>query len=287
MDIGVFSSMPSSAADPAIVAKRAEELGFESYWVPDHPILPVDGEKDYPGLTADNAESVRYLLSHIPDPLMALARAGAVTTTLKLGTGVYLVPERNPIISAQQIATLDDAVQGRFLFGIGAGWNEAECVMLGGDFAHRWGQTKDFIASMRALWQDGESEYSGKYIVFSPVHCYPKPARKEGPPVLLGGITSPYVYRRVAEWGDGWAPLVPDISAFEAGMDKLKQACDGAGRDMNSLDLTVFGMTGQWRTADDVSALENAGANRTTIWLNATATEDIVTEMEALARELL
>ena len=151
--------------------------------------MPVGGEKEYPGVSADSDESVVAFLSRIPDPLMVLARAGAVTTTLKLGTGVYLVPERNPIISAQQIATLDEATQGRFLFGIGAGWNKVECELLGGDFAHRWGQTKDFIAAMRVLWQEDEPEYRGKYTEFPPVHCYPKPARPAGPPVLVGGVT--------------------------------------------------------------------------------------------------
>ena len=155
MDIGVFSATPNAAADPAIIAKRAEELGFESYWVPDHPILPVGGEKDYPG--AAPGEEGPAFLAHIPDPLIVLSRAGAVTTKLKLGTGVYLVPERHPIISAQQMATLDDATGSRFMLGIGAGWNQVECEMLGGDFKHRWGQTKDFIAAMRTLWQDEES----------------------------------------------------------------------------------------------------------------------------------
>ena len=142
MDIGVFSVIPSAAADPAIIAKRAEELGFESYWVPDHPIVPVGSEQTYPGTPPDG--SSLSFLTRIPDPLIVLARAGAVTTRLKLGTGVYLVPERHPLISAQQIASLDEATRGRFLLGIGAGWNRAECEVLGGNFDHRWGQTKDF-----------------------------------------------------------------------------------------------------------------------------------------------
>lgn len=253
--------------------------------MPDHPILPVGGEKDYPG--AAPGEEGPAFLAHIPDPLIVLSRAGAVTTKLKLGTGVYLVPERHPIISAQQMATLDDATGGRFMLGIGAGWNQVECELLGGDFKHRWGQTKDFIAAMRTLWQDDESAYSGKYAEFSPVKCYPKPARKSGPPVLVGGAGSPYVYRRVAEWGDGWIPVVADLAAFREGMDKLKAACDGAGRDIGTLDITIFGSPGQWRTSEEIAALEKNGANRVTIWINAFETEESLTEMEVLAKELL
>ena len=287
MNVGVFSPMPSAVADPAVVAKRAEELGFESYWVPDHPILPVGAEKEYPGASTDSDESAVAFLSRIPDPLIVLARAGAVTKNIKLGTGVYLVPERHPIISAQQIATLDEACQGRFLFGIGAGWNKTECELLGGDFPHRWGQTKDFIAAMRTLWKDEEAVYKGKYAEFSPVRCYPKPNAPNGPPVLVGGIGSPYVYRRVAEWGDGWIPLIADMAAFEEGMKKLTSACEGVGRDIATVDVTIFGMSGQWRRRDQTRQLEKGGANRVVIWINARDSRGAIQEMEALATELL
>ena len=224
MNIGVFSPMPSAVADPAVVAKRAEELGFESYWVPDHPILPVGAEKEYPGASSDSDESAVAFLSRIPDPLIVLARAGAVTRNIKLGTGVYLVPERHPIISAQQIATLDEACQGRFLFGIGAGWNKTECELLGCDFPHRWGQTKDSIAAM---------------------------------------------------------------AAFEEGMKKLTSACEGVGRDMATVDVTIFGMSGQWRCSGQTRQLKKGGANRVIIWTKARDSRGAIQEMEALATELL
>lgn len=285
MDIGVFSVTPSAAADPAIIAKRAEELGFESYWVPDHPIVPVGSEQTYPGTPPDGSSLT--FLTRIPDPLIVLARAGAVTTRLKLGTGVYLVPERHPLISAQQIASLDEATRGRFLLGIGAGWNRAECEVLGGNFDHRWGQTKDFIAAMRSLWQDDEAEYRGKYAEFSPVYCYPKPARQSGPPVLVGGIGSPYVYRRVAEWGDGWIPLIADMTAFHDGMEKLKRACEAVGRDMDTVDITVFGGPGQWRKGEELAELERGGANRVTLWINAFETEAMLGDLDSLASQVL
>jgi alkanesulfonate monooxygenase SsuD/methylene tetrahydromethanopterin reductase-like flavin-dependent oxidoreductase (luciferase family) len=148
---------PYSTADPAIVASHAEKLGFESYWVGDHTIVPVESSIPYPGTKHDGREP--YYVSQLPDPLIALARAGATTSRIKLGTGICLVPERNPILTAKQVATLDDACGGRFLFGIGAGWNREESTILGGDFDHRWSQVKDYIAAMKVLWREEISEY--------------------------------------------------------------------------------------------------------------------------------
>jgi alkanesulfonate monooxygenase SsuD/methylene tetrahydromethanopterin reductase-like flavin-dependent oxidoreductase (luciferase family) len=118
------------------------------------------------------------------------------------------VPERNPILTAKQVATLDDACGGRFLFGIGAGWNREESTILGGDFDHRWSQVKDYIAAMKVLWREEISEYQGRYVDFPPVRCFPKPARKPHPPILIGSVSSPHALKRVAEWGDGWLPGV-------------------------------------------------------------------------------
>ncbi len=176
MDIGLMHVTPYSKADPAKVAKRAEELGFESYWVGDHTIVPVESSTPYPGAKHDGREP--YYVSQLPDPLIALARAGATTSRIKLGTGICLVSERNPLLTAKQVATLDDACGGRFLFGIGAGWNREESTILGGDFDHRWSQVKEYIAAMKVLWHEGIAEYHGRYVDFPPVRCFPKPAHQ-------------------------------------------------------------------------------------------------------------
>jgi len=189
MDIGLMHVTPNSTADPAKVAKRAEELGFESYWVGDHTIVPVESSIPYPGTKHDGMEP--YYVSQLPDPLIALARAGATTSRIKLGTGICLVPERNPILTAKQVATLDDACGGRFLFGIGAGWNREESTILGGDFDHRWSQIKDYVAAMKVLWQEELSEYHGRYVDFPAVRCFPKPAHKPHPPILIGASAVP------------------------------------------------------------------------------------------------
>lgn len=285
MKIGITQVLANSAADPAIVARHAEDLGFESYWLPDHTILPVTSSTRYPGVRAGAREP--RTLWQIPDPLIALSRASATTRKIKLGTGICLVPERNPLLLAKQIATLDDASGGRFLFGIGAGWNREECEILGGDFQHRWSQVKEYIAAMKVLWQDDESEYRGKYVDFPPVRCFPKPATKPHPPILLGNIGSKLAFQRVVEWGDGWMPVVSSIEQFAAGVKEIKARAVTLGRDIDTLDFTVFGMHGQYRDKEELHALRAAGANRVILWIRQLELDGILRELDELSTELL
>ena len=196
------------------------------------------------------------------------------------------MPERNPLLLAKQIATLDDASGGRFLFGIGAGWNREECEILGGDFAHRWSQVKDHIAAMKVLWEDEESEYHGKYVDFPPVRCFPKPANKPHPPILLGNIGSPLALKRVVEWGDGWMPVVESVEQFAEGVSKIRSLAESAGRALESLDFTVFGMHGQFRGTDEIAALEGAGAGRVILWVKSLLRDDIRRELDELAHQV-
>ena len=285
MDIGLMHVTPYSKADPAIVAKRAEELGFESYWVGDHTIVPVRSSVQYPG-AKDNGREPEYLWQ-LPDPLIVLARAGAATSRIKLGTGICLVPERNPILTAKQVATLDDSCGGRFLFGIGAGWNPEESAILGGDFEHRWSQVKDYVAAMKALWSDDISEYHGRYVDFPAVRCFPKPAHKRNPPILIGSVNNPRALKRVAEWGDGWIPVVSSVDEFAAGVDKIKQYAREYRRDPSTMDFTVFALEGQWRSAEDIRKLAGAGANRVVLWLPPKDLSAVLSEMEEMARAIL
>lgn len=284
MKIGLMHAGCDSRADPAIVAKRAEELKFESYWAGDHTVVPVGSSVDYPG-TKDG--TIPDYLWQQPDPLIALARAGATTSKIKLGTAICLVPERNPLLTAKQVATLDDASGGRFLFGIGGGWSPEESTILGGDFEHRWSQAKDFIAAMKVLWKDEVSEYHGRYVNFPPVRCYPKPARKPYPPILIGSINNPRALKRVVEWGDGWIPIVASVDEFAAGVEQIKALAKERRRDPSGLDFTVFGLEGQWQTANEIKALEKAGANRALLWLGSDDLKGTLREMERLARAVL
>ena len=282
MKIGVFQPKADSQCDPAVVAKHAEELGFESYWLPDHTIIPVHASVKYPGADAEGREP--DYLHQIPDPLIGLSRAAAVTRRIGLGTGVCLVPERNPILLAMQVASLDEVCGGRVLFGIGGGWNPEESTILGGDFEHRWTQIKEAIAAMKVLWMEDPSEYHGKYVDFPPLRCFPKPARKPHPPVLLGSIANPRALRRVVEWGDGWIPILSSIEEFAAGVERIRTLARQAGRDMKTISLSVFGMEGQWRKPEELAALERAGAERVTLWIAALHTAGALQELDALAK---
>ena len=281
MKIGLMHLTPYSKADPAIVAKRAEELGFESYWVGDHTIIPEKASVQYPG--ARGGVTPDYVWQ-LPDPLVALARAGATTSRIKLGTGILLVPERNPILTAKQIATLDDGSNGRFILGIGAGWNPEESTILGGDFEHRWSQVKDCIAAMKVLWQDDISEYHGRYVTFPPVRCFPKPKSKPHPPILIGSVNNRRALRRVAEWADGWLPVVQSVEEFADGVKRIKAIASEIGRDPTTLDFTVFAGDNQWKSKADLEAFERAGANRVVLWLHSQDLHAILSEIEELAQ---
>jgi len=155
MDIGVSTAISSDSVDVAVLAKKAESLGFESFWLPEHTIVPVHTNTKYAG-TADG--SIPPSMADMGDPLIGLARASAVTEKIKLGTAISLVPEHNPLIQAKQIATLDRLSNGRFIFGIGAGWLAEETEIMGGDFEHRWGQAREAILAMKELWTKDEAE---------------------------------------------------------------------------------------------------------------------------------
>jgi len=283
MKVGVFLLASEQAADPAIVAKKAEELGFASFWVPEHAILPVHYTSRYP---ASPDGRIPAAVGVIADPFIALARASAATSTIQLGTGVCLVPERNPLVLAKTIATLDFYSGGRFLFGIGAGWLKEESEIMGADFAHRWTQTRDAILAMKELWTKEESEYRGHYYNFPAVRSFPKPARKPHPPVLLGG-SSKYVFKRIVEWGDGWLPTGASLEAIQRGRATLYDLAEKAGRDPQTLDVIAFGQPDQFREREELKAVEKAGITHATIWLRRIKGDEVIAELEELAQRVL
>ena len=276
MDIGITARVSSNSIDPAILAKRAEELGFESFWLPEHPILPVNTTSRYGG-TADG--SIPASMADIGDPLIGLARASAATTSIKLGTAISLVPEHNPLLHAKQIATLDQVSNGRFLFGIGAGWLQEETEIMGGDFRHRWGQTREHILAMKQLWTQEEAEFHGRFVDFPPVRCSPKPLQSPHPPVYLGGFAA-NVFKRVVEYGDGWMPVRVDEEQVRMGRATLDELAEAAGRDPDSIRLMVCNVPAD---AGLIGRLEAAGADRVTVSLPAEAGDQSVRVMEEIA----
>ena len=280
MDIGISTFPTDYSIDIAKLAQRAEEYGFESLWVPEHSILPVNTESPWPGSPDGKIPKV---YADIVDPFIALSRASAVTTKLKLGTGICLVPERNPLLLAKEVATLDMYSQGRFLFGIGAGWLREETEIMGGDFAHRWSQTREAILAMKELWTTVGSEYHGKYYDFPPVYSFPRSVQKPHPPVFLGGMAK-NVFKRIIDYGDGWMPnrVVPeDVQKGRATLDELAEA---AGRDPKSIIVSVFG---QQPDAELLMGFEEAGADRVMIRVETANEEDTLKNLHSIAETVL
>ena len=280
-NIGISTSLPAYTVDPAYTAKRAEELGFESLWYAEHPIMPVHSTSRFPG-SDDGVIPESY--SHFTEPYIALARASAVTSDLKLGTGITLITERNPLVLAKTIAALDFYSGGRFLFGIGTGWHREETEMMGGDFDHRWTQAREAVLALKELWTQDEAEFHGKYYDFPPVKCYPKPAQDPHPPVLLGGMAK-NVLRRVARWGDGWLPnrVTPQqITESRAILDTLAAEYE---REPSSLTINVHGQPPE---RDLVNAYLDAGADRVIVRTELRHSEaEMNAELERVAEAVL
>ena len=281
MRIGITVPLPAYYVDVAPIASKAEELGFESLWCAEHPIVPVHSDSRFPG-SDDGVIPESY--SHFVDPFVALARASGVTKDLLLGTGITLVPERNPLLLAKEISTLDLFSGGRFLFGIGTGWLREETEIMGGDFDHRWTQAEEAVEVMKKLWTQKEASHEGRYYNFPPVKSYPKPMQKPHPPVLLGGM-APNVLRRIVRYADGWLPnrISPeDLREKRAELDRRAEA---AGRDPASLTISVHG---QPDNRELVQTYLDSGAHRVIIRTQPTKSEsELMGQLEDIARKLL
>jgi probable F420-dependent oxidoreductase len=285
MKIGILAVVNENSVGPATLARKVEALGFESLWLPDHPVMPVHTTTPLPETPPGKGEIPDHY-SHMCDPFIAMAMAAAATTKLKVATGVCLIPERNPIITANEVATLDAFSDGRLLFGIGGGWLKEESEMLGADFSHRWTQTKEYIAAMRELWSKEEASFEGKYVKFPPVRCYPKPAQKGGPPILIGSKDK-NALRWVAQWGDGWCPILYSPAEMKTQLGKLRDECAKAGKNYERLDLTI--MRTLRGNRDEVQGglrqYENIGVHRFVVMMiaNRLGDDNYAAEIERIA----
>jgi probable F420-dependent oxidoreductase len=219
----------------AELARAAEERGFDSLWLPEHTHIPVSRRTPPPTGHDELPDEYRRSL----DPLVALAIAGAVTERLRLGTGIALVAQREPIVTAKAVATLDHLTGGRFALGIGFGWNEDEMEHHGVDYRHRREHAREHVLAMQALWRDDEASFDGDLVRFGPSWSWPKPARAGGPPVLVGGGSGPKLFAAVAEYGDGWIPV--GGGGLTQAIPELRATFEAAGRDPDRLEIIPFG----------------------------------------------
>lgn len=279
---GVLIFATDFAIGPEILAREAEALGFESLFFPEHTHIPASRQTPWPGGKALPKE---YWHTH--DPFVALAMAASVTTELKIGTGISLVTERVPILMAKQAATLDFLSNGRLLLGVGAGWNVEEMRHHGVAYADRWKILRERILAMREIWTREEAEFHGKYVDFDKIWSYPKPKQAGGPPILMGA-SSKYVYKRIAEYCDGWFPIYQDQSRAQASgavnygesIQLIRDAWAAAGRSGDP-DLSIFGVGPD---PEAVKSLVADGFNRIIFALPSADADTVLPMLERYAQ---
>ncbi|HEU0020223.1 MAG TPA: LLM class F420-dependent oxidoreductase [Dehalococcoidia bacterium] len=256
MKFGVYMFPTDYAIRPDDLARAVEERGFESLWFPEHTHIPASRKSPWPG-----GADLPPEYWHTYDPFIALTAAAAVTTRLRLGTGICLVMERDPITTAKEVASLDQLSHGRFIFGIGGGWNAEEMADHGTNFRRRWRVLRENVLAMKEIWTKEEAEFHGDFVNFDKMWSYPKPAQKPHPPIYMGG-DGPTTFDRVVEFGDGWMPIGSRATSGASLGDKiatLKERWAKSGKDPETLPITIFGVRPQ---ADLIRRLEQDGATR-------------------------
>jgi probable F420-dependent oxidoreductase len=237
MKIGVYMFSTDYSIGIVELARALEERGFASLFVPEHTHIPTSRRSPWPG----GGELPREY-SHTLDPFVGLAAAAVATDKLRLGTGIVLLTERDPIVTAKAAATLDLISNGRLDFGIGAGWNAEEMQNHGTAFDTRFRVMVDRAKAMQAIWTQDEAGYKGEFTEFEPIWSWPKPVQKPHPPILLGGETR-HTLRRIMDFCDGWIPRGRNFADPQAQMARLARYADEAGRDIGTISTTLFGAT--------------------------------------------
>ncbi|HTW53525.1 MAG TPA: LLM class F420-dependent oxidoreductase [Stellaceae bacterium] len=277
MRIGVFYFPVDYGINNVELATALEERGFDSLYVPEHTHIPTSRETPFGG---GGELPQRY--SHTHDPFVALSFAAAATKKLILGTGICLIPERDPIVTAKCVASLDQLSGGRFVFGIGGGWNVEEMANHGAQYQTRFKLMRERILAMKAIWTKDEAAYHGDMVGFDPVWSWPKPAQKPHPPILLGGETD-YTLRRVVDYCDGWFPRPQRDWDIRHERDRLRKMADERGRDFSELFISVF------RAPADDAALADyraAGIQEAVLEIPDKSRDEILKVIDGYARLL-
>ena len=243
MKLGVMSFNTEYTIRADVLAMAAEERGFDSVWFPEHTHIPSDRRTEFP---AGGALPKEY--AHMSDPFISCMSAAAVTTRIKVGTGVSLVPQHEPIAMAKTVATLDGLSDGRFLFGVGAGWNAEEMENHGVEYGERWKVLEEHVKAMKVLWSEEEASFRGEYVNFDKVWSFPKPTSKPHPPIVLGTFGSKWGRQRVAELADGWIPIGLYHEDIKADIMDLNQRLTKLGREPNSVEVSIFDV---YETSED------------------------------------
>ena len=272
MDFGLIMFPTGYAIQPNVLAKEAELRGFESLWFPEHTHIPASRESAWPGGPDLPKE---YWSTY--DPFVALSFAAQATSTIKLGTGICLVIERDPITLAKEISSIDQLSQGRFMLGIGGGWNAEEMANHGTDFKTRFGRLRETILAMKTIWNNDSAEFHGQYVDFDAIWSFPKPLQKPNPPILMGG-DGRSTFDRVTEFCDGWMPIwgrttnSVNGNNLEEKIENLRSKWTNSERGDSDLDITLFGVPPEGEAVEKALSM---GANRV-IFATPCAEESVV-----------
>ncbi len=275
MDFGVTMFCTDYTISPQELAKEAEDRGFESLWLPEHTHIPASRKTPYP---AGGELPKEYW--HTLDPFGALCAAAATTRTIKLATGICLVIERDTITTAKEVATVDHLSGGRFLFGIGGGWNVEEMQNHGTVYKTRFKRLHEQILAMREIWSKEEAEYHGEHVDFDPIWAYPKPVQQPGPPVIIGGV-SKWTLDRVVDYCDGWLPIDAGMGPEFLGpmMKDLHSRAEAKGRSRESYSVSIFGPRARPEVVDGYRELS---ADRLVFMMRPTGRDEALTRLDKL-----
>jgi probable F420-dependent oxidoreductase len=262
------------AMPPADLARALEQRGFESLWLPEHTHIPASRRSPWPG-----GKDLPKEYWHTYDPFIALTAAAMATTRLRIATGICLLIERDPIITAKAVASLDQLSGGRFLFGIGGGWNAEEMANHGTEFKKRWRVLRERVLAMQEIWTQEEAEFHGEFVHFDKLWSHPKPAQKPHPPILMGG-DGPTTFDRVIEFCNGWIPIGTRTLGLQDKIATLRQRAEAAGRDPRHISVSIFGATPDRGTVDE---WEQAGVERVIFGLPSADKETLLPLLDKYA----
>ena len=276
MKYGVFIFPTDTAIRPDEMAREVEGRGFESLWFPEHSHIPISRETPWGGVKDAKPLPEHYWRTH--DQFVALAFAAAATKTLKLGTGITLLAQRDPIWTAKEVASLDHLSNGRVLFGIGYGWNKEEMGQHGTAYTERRALLREKVLMMKALWTKEEASFEGDALSLDPAWAWPKPAQKPHPPIIMGAAAGPRTVADMVEFCDGWMPLATRHDIIDQ-VARVRGAVADAGRDPAAFEITAYAAT-----VDKLEVLEEAGINRAVFTLPSLGPNAILARLDELAK---
>ena len=276
MDFGAAIFFTDYSIGPVDLGRALEERGFESLWAPEHSHIPLSRKSPFP-----SGGEVPKMYYDVMDPFVTLTAAAVATKKLKLGTGICLVIQRDPIHTAKEVASLDQISGGRFLFGVGGGWNAEEMADHGTEFKTRFSLMQERIEAMKVIWTKSKPEFSGRFVNFPPMMMWPKPVQKPHPPIIVGGAF-PYSVRRAIAYGDGWLPHArrPAYPELLPLLPEFRKMVTDAGRDPASIPISVWGVA---QDADLIKKYGDAGVSRIIFQLPAAKADEILPLLDKCA----